>query len=191
METKTENLTAQQSLDLISTMIKQTQSNLTQNSIYFLLWGWVIAICNLGMYLLMRFTDFQYPYAIWLLTIPAWIITIIIGSKQSKSSMIKTHLDSINMWLWIALGISICPTIFFGAKIGWMINAVVLMPVGLCTFVSGILLRFKPLIFGGIIIWIAGALCYLVAPIDQYLVGALAMILGYLVPGYMLRAAKK
>jgi hypothetical protein len=190
METKTENLTAQQSLDLISTMINQTQSNLTQSSIYFLLWGWVIAICNLGMYLLSRFTDFQYPYAIWLLTIPAWIITLFIGNKRSKSSMVKTHLDSINMWLWIALAISICPTILFGAKIGWMINAVVLMPIGLCTFVSGILLRFKPLIVGGITIWIAGTLCHLVAPIDQYLVGALAMILGYLVPGYMLRASK-
>ena len=191
METNSENLTAQQSLDLITNMIKQTQSNLRQNSVYFLLWGWVIAICNLGMYVLSNFTDFERPYFIWLATIPAWIITIIIGSKQSKSSTVTTHLDNINMWLWIALAISIFPSILFGSKIGWMINAVVLMPVGLCTFVSGILLRFKPLIFGGIVIWIAGALCYWVAPIDQYLVGALAMILGYLVPGYMLRAAKK
>jgi hypothetical protein len=191
MKAETENLTVQESIDLITQMIRQTQINLKQNSFYFLLWGWIIAICNGGMYFLIKFTSLPYPYAIWLITIPAWIVTMIHANRQGASSPNRTHLDKINMWLWIALAITICPVLAFGYKIGWLINAVILLPIGLCTFVSGIMLRFKPLLVGGIIFWISGTLCFLVNPLDQYLIGALAMVLGYLIPGYMLRSGKE
>jgi hypothetical protein len=124
---------------------------------------------------------------VWTLCIPASIVTVIYGSKQDKSRQVKTHLDTISMWLWIGMGFSILPSWIFGSAINWHVNAVVLMPVGLATFLSGIILRFKPLLFGGITFWVAGTLCYIVSPIDQYLVGGVAMILGYLVPGYMLK----
>lgn len=187
MENKTDNLDPQQSLDLITNMIRQTQGNVSSSSFYFLLWGWVITICNFGMYILLKFVSAPYAAVVWTLCIPAWIITMIYGSKQGKSRPITTHLDKISMWLWIGLGISIIPAWLLGSKINWMVNAVILMPVGMATFVSGVIIRFKPLLFGGITFWIAGTLCYLVPPTDQYLIGGIAMIFGYLVPGYMLR----
>lgn len=191
MENKTDNLNPQQSLELITNMIRQTQGNVSGSSFYFLLWGWVITLCNFGMYLFLRFSQFEYPYAVWLLTIPAWIITMFYGNKQDASHGSITHLDKISMWLWIGLGITILPSWIFGAQINWLVNAAILMPVGLATFVSGVIIRFKPLLFGGITFWIAGTLCYLVSPVDQYLVGGIAMIFGYLVPGYMLKKLNK
>lgn len=187
MENKTDNLNAQQSLDLITSMIRQTQGNVSSSSFYFLLWGWVITLCNFGMYTLLKFTTAPQAAIVWTLCIPAWIITMIYGAKQGKSRSVTTHLDKISMWLWIGLAITIVPAWLLGAKINWMVNAVILMPVGMATFVSGIIIRFRPLIFGGITFWIAGTLCYLVSPSDQYLIGGVAMIFGYLVPGYMLR----
>lgn len=187
MENKNDNLNAQQSLELITNMIRQTQGNVSGSSFYFLLWGWVITICNFGMYGLLKITTPPYAAIVWTLCIPAWIITMIYGAKQDKSRPLTTHLDKISMWLWIGLGISIIPACVFGAKINWMVNPVILMQVGLATFVSGIIIRFRPLVFGGITFWIAATLCYLVSPTDQYLVGGIAVILGYLVPGYMLR----
>lgn len=191
MENKTDNLNPQQSLELITNMIRQTQGTVSGSSFYFLLWGWVITLCNFGMYLFLRFSQFEYPYAVWLLTIPAWIITMFYGNKQDGSRGSITHLDKISMWLWIGLGITISPSWIFGAHINWLVNAVILMPVGLATFVSGVIIRFKPLLFGGITFWIAGTLCYIVSPVDQYLVGGIAMIFGYLVPGYMLKKLNK
>jgi hypothetical protein len=47
------------------------------------------------------------------------------------------------------------------------------------------------LILGGITFWIAGTLCYIVGPIEQYLVGAIAMVFGYLVPGYLLKKSNQ
>lgn len=191
METKTDNLNPQQSLELITNMIRQTQGNASGSSFYFLLWGWVITLCNFGMYFMLRFTQFEYPYLVWTLAIPAWIITMFYGNKQDESRGSTTHLDKITMWLWIGLGITIMPSWIFGAQINWLVNAAILMPVGLATFVSGVIIRFKPLLFGGITFWIAGTLCYIVSPVDQYLVGGIAMIFGYLVPGYMLKKLNK
>lgn len=191
MENKNDNLDAQQSLDLITNMIRQTQGNVSDSSFYFLLWGWVITICNFGMYGLMKFFSPAYAAIVWTLCIPAWIATMIYGNKQDKSRTVTTHLDKISMWLWIGLGIAIIPAWVFGSKINWMVNGVILMQVGLATFVSGIIIRFKPLVFGGITFWIGATLCYLVSPIDQYLVGGITVILGYLVPGYMLRRINK
>jgi hypothetical protein len=187
METKNDNLNPQQSLDLITSMIRQTQGNASESSFYFLLWGWVITLCNFGMYFMLRFTEFEYPYLVWTLAIPAWIITMFYGNKQDASRGVTTHLDKITMWLWIGMAISITPCWIFGAKINWLVNAAILMPVGMATFLSGIIIRFKPLLYGGITFWIAGTLCYLASPVDQYLIGGVAMIFGYLVPGYMLK----
>jgi hypothetical protein len=167
METK-QNLNPQESLALITSMINQAKGNIGRSSFYFLLWGWVIAICNFGMYAIFKFSSFpKYGPYIWFLVVPAWIITIIYSNRQQKQKGVTTHLDEINKWLWITMAITILPVWFFGDKLNWMINAIVLMPVGTATFLSGIIIRFRPLIFGGITFWIAGIACYLVNPIDQ------------------------
>lgn len=188
MEPKDDQLSPHESLALITRMISQSKGNLRNSSFYFLLWGWVITTCNAGMYYFFKFTEWKhYAPWIWTLSIPAWIITMMYANRQEKATGVTTHLDKISMWLWIGMAITIMPAWIFGAKTNWMVNAIVLMPVGLATFLSGIIIRFKPLILGGITFWIAGIICYFVNPVDQYLVGAIAMIFGYLVPGYLLR----
>lgn len=192
METKNDNLSAQQSLDLISSMISQAKGNVGRSSFYFLLWGWVIAFCNFGMYFIFKFTTYpDYAPAVWMLCIPAWIVSMVYGRNQDKARLVTTHIDKISMWLWISMGIAITPAWMFGSKINWMVNAVILMPIGAATFLSGIIVRFRPLLIGGITFWMAGILCYFVSKEDQYLVGGFAMILGYLIPGYMLRNQKE
>lgn len=188
METKNENLSAQESLDLISSMISQAKGNVSRSSFYFLLWGWVIATCNFSMYFMLKFSFYpDYASYVWLLILPTYLVMFLYGRKQEKDSVVKTHLDEISKWLWISMAISILPVWFFGDKLNWMINAIVLMPIGAATFVSGIIIRFKPLQYGGILFWIAGIICYTLHPFDQILVGGIAVVLGYLIPGYMLR----
>jgi hypothetical protein len=187
MKTENKDLSPEQSLLLISSMIRQAQGNVSSSSFYFLLWGWVITLCNFGMYALLNFTTATNAALVWTVTVPTWIISLFYSNKKDNTQQVTTHLDKIYTWLWIGLGITILPSIIFGSSINWRINAVLLMPVGLATFLSGVILRFKPLIFGGIAFWVAGSLCYIVSPTDQYLVGGIAMILGNLLPGYMLR----
>jgi len=186
--TQDKNLSPQQSLDVITTMIHQAQGKMRKNSFYFLLWGWTVMIANFGMYGMIKFSNYPYPYAIWLITIPAWIITMIYGSRQDRQATVSTHLDKMNMWLWISYGITLGPIVFFMKEINYNLNAIILIITAAPTFLTGIMLRFKPLLYGGINFWIFGIACFLIDNLTQYLFGGIAILLGYLIPGYMLKA---
>lgn len=192
MNPENEQLSAQQSIDIIAQMIKQAQGKVQKSSFYFLLWGWVITLANLGMFSTLAFTDYdEYASFFWLLPIPAWIITIVYGQKQEKSSTTSSHLDKISAWLWISTGIAILPIVIFGSAINYQINPIVLTLVAIPTYVSGIILKFKPLLLGGACFLAFSIICFLVDGQTQYLVGALAMICGYLIPGYLLKYQKE
>lgn len=190
MKAESENLTAQQSLDLITSMIRQAKGNVQQSSFYFLLWGWTIVIANLGVYFLIKFTAIPNPFMVFSITLVAALISLVYGIRQGKKIATTTHLDKINKWLWIGLGINCFILWIFGGQIGWQLNPVIITLCGVPTFVSGLMLRFRPLMFGGIAFWIFGAIIFTVDMETQFLLAALAVTLGYLIPGYMLKKSK-
>lgn len=189
MKTESENLSAQESLDIITAMIRQAKGNAKQNGFHFLMWGWVIVLANFGMYTLTRL-HYPYPYIVWVITVPAWIISFYVGYKQGKSERMHTHLDRISMWLWICFGICTFTLVALGQKINYQINPLILTVSSIPTFVSGIALRFRPLMFGGASLWAFGIVGFLSPMEIQPLVGAVAIICGYLVPGYLLKYKK-
>jgi len=190
MKTDDESLTTQQSLDIITEMINNAKGNVKENSIYFLLWGTVIAIANIGMFTLIR-VDYPHPYIVWFLALPAWIVTIITGYRQGKKAKITSHLDKISAWSWFTFGIVIFTLVIFGRTINWQLNPVIMLISTIPTIVSGIVIKFRPLIIGGVCFWAFGILCFLVPYPWHFLVGAVAVVVGYLIPGFMLRNKKE
>ncbi len=75
MNAELPNLSARESLDIIAAMIREAKGNIQRNNFYFLFWGWLVVIANLGMYTLQRI-GYEYFYAIWLITLPAWAFTL-------------------------------------------------------------------------------------------------------------------
>jgi len=189
MKTESENLSPGQSLDIITQMIQQAKGNVKGSSFHFLLWGWVVAFANLGMFSLIQI-GYSRPYLVWLIIIPAWIVSMYVGIKLGRAERVVTHFDRITMWMWICFGVTIFTLVFFGSKINWLLNPVILLMTVVPTFVSGVILRFKPLVWGGACIWFFAIVCFLVDIQYQFLVGALAVIVGYLVPGYLLKSKK-
>jgi hypothetical protein len=187
---KTNELTTEQSLHIITSMISQAKGNMKSSSFYFLLWGWTIAIANLGIYVLLKFTDVSNPFLMMGLTIPAAIVSVIYGTRQRKIVGAPTLLDYINKWLWIGFGITCFIFVYFGKQIGWQVNPVIITMCAVPTFLSGIMLRFRPLILGGIVFWVIGIACFL-APVEiQFLLAFVAVVFGYLVPGYLLKKSE-
>jgi hypothetical protein len=189
MKTETEDLTPEQSLEIILDMIQRTKVNFKQNSFYFLFWGWIIALIDFSMFILLKYTHYSRPYLLWLIVIPAWVVSFVYGSKQDKKNK-PTHLDTINMWLWISVSFSMLPIILFSYQHIKSITPFILALVTTPTFVTGIILRFKPLLFGGIIFCIFSIFCFMSTYENQFLLSGLAVIIGYLVPGYMLKKQK-
>lgn len=190
MKTESEHLSAQQSLDIITTMIKQAKGNAQKNGFHFLLWGWVIMIANLGMFTLLKW-EYSHPYVVWLVTIPAWIISLYKGFKTEKAEHVTTHLDKVSLCLWISFGICLFTLVGFGAKINYQLNPLIITISAIPTFVSGVVLRFKPLMWGGVAFWIFGIISFLTPSETQPLIGAVAILCGYLIPGYLLKYKKE
>ena len=186
-----EPLTSEQRLDIIEQMISTAQGKITNNSFQFLLWGWVIALANLGHYLLLtQFHLLDKPEMIWMITFPAGITSAIYGYRQEKKATATTYTDRISWWIWVGFFICIMTLTFFITKVNFMVNPLILLFTGYATFLSGITIKFKPLIIGGIVFWLFAILGFTLDYENQLLVGSVAVILGYLIPGYMLRAKK-
>jgi len=187
MEEQKQPLSAQQSLDIITAMISQAKGNVSANSFHFLLWGWTIVIANVGVYIMLRFTNIHNATSIFMITILSAIASFVYGMRQSRNATSKTILDVANMWIWICYGVICFTFVAFGYKTNWQINPILITVGSIPTFVTGIMLRFKPLMFGGAALWVCGIILFLL-PVDlQFLFSAIAVTLGYLVPGYMLR----
>ena len=188
MQTDQENLTAQQSLDIITAMIRQAKGNVSSNSFHFLLWGATIMIANLGVYFTLLYTnDILLATKFFGLTIVSAVISVVYGAMKSRKQSVKTILDIANTWVWVAYA-CLCFTIaFFGSKINYQINPILIGMAAIPTLISGIILRFKPLMFGGVALWIFGIILFLFPGPIQFLISAIAVAVGYLIPGIMLK----
>jgi hypothetical protein len=189
MTEKQHELTATESLNLITDMISRAKGNVQQNSFYFLFWGWIVFIANVGMFTLTSL-HIKHPYAVWAITIPAWIISLYRGFSQKNKQRVSSHFDSISGYLWLAFGICVFTIVAFGYKLNFQLNPLILIISSIPTFVSGVIIRFKPLMFGAVAFWFGGIVCFLLPVQYQPLIGALVILIGYLVPGYLLKAKK-
>ncbi|MEQ9307696.1 MAG: hypothetical protein RJQ14_27545 [Marinoscillum sp.] len=185
-------LSKDESLDLIREMIHQAKSNYQKGgSFHFLLWGWVVMLANFTHYYLDAFTNYEMPYIVWLVTFPAGIISAVYGARQKKRAQVSSHLDRMYGQVWIAVGLGVVITLTFMGKLSYNHNAVILLFASIGTYISGHLLKFKPLIFGGLALAAASIVAFSVTVTDQYLVGGIGIFAGYLIPGYMLKSKEK
>ncbi|HND42682.1 MAG TPA: hypothetical protein PKX51_10210, partial [Cyclobacteriaceae bacterium] len=151
MEKQNDTLNPHQSLDLIASMIQQAKGNVQKSSFYFLLWGWTIVIANLGVYILIKFTDVKNPFIMFAITIPMAVVAVIYNNRQNKTEVVSTHLDKIHKWLWAGFGLNCALIVFVGKFIGWMVNPMIVLMCALPTFITGVMLKFRPLMLGGLV----------------------------------------
>jgi hypothetical protein len=92
------------------------------------------------------------------------------------------------MWTWIGFFISaIVLFIIISDKIE-SVAPYILMLAAIPTFISGFIVRFNPLILGGISFWVFALIAYFAGPSLSQLAVPAAMLTGYLIPGYMLKS---
>jgi len=182
-----ENLSNQQSLEIITRMISTAKGNINQGVFHMLLWSWVLIIISLSHFLLAQFQLFQHPEMAWLLTIPTFIVSFFVGLKKGKSAMVRTHLDYLFMWVWLAFAATLVLLFIFIYGNWELINPVILALAGFATFLSGALIKFKPMMYGAVAFWLWSLVAFFVGPHYGTLVMAIGIFTGYLLPGYLLK----
>ncbi len=188
-----EKFSPEQSLQLIQSMISKTKQDMSDNSIYFLVWGWITFIACTGQFVLKHILNYEQHYQVWWIIAIGVAFSIYQGIKERNTQKVKTYVGDSVKYLWIGMGISYFVLSMILSKIGWdsAVFPFFIMLYGLGTFVSGSILQFRPLKIGGILAWALAIGAAYVEYDYQMLFGAAAILISYIIPAYMLRSKNK
>jgi hypothetical protein len=188
-----EKFTPQDSLLLIQSMIDKAKNRFTENGFLYLLWGWVIFLCATGHFILLRFTQIKNSELIWYAWIPVAIFQIFYLSKKGKNQQIKTYSDNLVNFIWISYGITMLVIGVILTKLqAWQnMSAFCLLLYGMPTFLSGVVIQFKPLQIGGIACWALATLAVFIPPLYGLLLLGLGVQAAWIIPGYLLQKKYK
>ena len=188
---KSESLDPRESLEVISQAINQTKENIRAQSAYYLIWGWLVAIAAFTSFIIQNYTEFTKHYYTWHIMVPiGYAITYIYASRTHKKKSYATHLDIFLRNLWMVLGVTFIVGAFISVVSRNDPTTLMLLIAGAGTLISGLSMKFRALIIGGIAFFLFSIGSLLV---DSSLLGLLntfAMIVGYLVPAYILKNTK-
>jgi hypothetical protein len=105
-----------------------------------------------------------------------------------------TVIDKAMMYLWWGFLVLILIVLIMTGvnKMPWQSTYPLIISLyGFGTFVSGGILKFKPLLLGGVACWIIAIVAFFVSPENVLLLTALSIVVSYLIPGYMLKYKKE
>lgn len=188
-----ENFSPEQSLQLIDTMINKAKNQFSENGFLYLLWGWVILICALGHFMLLQLDITEHPEMIWASTWLVVIFQVIYLSKRKKKEKVKTYSDEIMAYVWISFVVCLFLVGFILGKEKLFVYMYPLFLVlyGIPTFLSGVIMRFTPLKVGGIMCWVLSVISAFILPNYTLLLLALAVVIAWIIPGYLLQKKYK
>lgn len=194
------NLSPEESFAIISKSIANFKMNYKENGKFFLLWGWMMSMACFSLHLILVILHKQEAYELmgffslgnWAVFIlSAFIIQYFMIRKMDKEKKVHSHLDSYIKNLWGVAGASMFVATFISFRLGLDPPTIILLIAGIATTVSGLFIKFKPLLFGGIAFFIFSIVTTYISNEYLSLVTGLAIICGYLIPGYFLKSAKE
>ncbi|MGK2864612.1 MAG: hypothetical protein ACSLE0_21970 [Chitinophagaceae bacterium] len=134
-----EKFSPEQSLQLIQSMITRTKEDISGNSIYFLVWGWITFIACAGQFILKHIYHYEKHYQVWWLILIGVVFSFYYGVKEARSRKVKTYIGESIKYLWLGMGICYFVLSMILSKIGWgtVVFPFFIMLYGLGTFISG------------------------------------------------------
>lgn len=183
-------LSPKESLELIADVISKTKEDIKQHSFIFMLWGWLLVIASVARYAIQHYSGFEYFFIPYPIMAAVGITLSAIFYWRKKTERTETYLSYYIKRLWMI------STLGFLAVVGISISQHVapapytLVIAGIGTLVTGVILKFRPLQLGGLIIFASAVICALLPNDYKDLIHGGAFLLGFLVPGYILKSAK-
>jgi len=192
-----EKISPQESLHLIEAMINTAKNRFSESGHMYLVWGWTVFICSLAQFVLLHFYNYERHYIVWLLSLVVFAYSFFYISQKHKKVKVLTWADSIVGYIWVTFSVVIFLEAFLIGMFtsgGYYlyITPIILSVYGMPIFLSGIVLRFKPLVVGGIACWVLCVASLFIEAYDyKFLMIPLSMLVAWIIPGYMLRAKYK
>lgn len=187
---------AEESLQVIQTMINTARNQFSENGHLYLLWGWVVLFCSIAQFVLLNYVKYEYHYMVWLLTWGAFIYQMVYLYRRKRREKVRTYADNLIGFVWMVFIVMMFLFGFlFGREMGdnyyRLMSPGFLALYGMPTFLSGVILKFRPLVIGGACCWILSIISTYIPYEYQLLMLAAAMIVAWIIPGYAFRAKYK
>ena len=196
------NFNHEQSLTLINEMIQRAQNNVRKGKTYSMIfWGYVIAAAAVtNSVLIYTLSNPNQSFLIWLVTVPAFVVSYFIERSDTRAVLVKTHIDKIGSMVWTGFAVSIYVflavifTIAFQIKapaIFQLITPVILVMVGMGQFVTACVYRSKAWYWVAALFWAGAVVCAFLDVDMQHIVLSACMLFGFIIPGYLLNHKAK
>jgi hypothetical protein len=176
-------------LKIISEMINAAKKDVQDNSFFYLLWGFLVLAASLLEYCLLTIAHFPYHYIGWpVLMGIGMIVSLIYAIRKYGRSDSSSYVGSFFRYFFLAWSLSlILLLVFIIPGNNQLVQPIILAMYALATFVSGGILRFRPLIWGGIIAWVAAVASFFSPFPVQLLITAGTVVVAYIIPGFLLK----
>lgn len=197
MKQESKKMTPDESLAIISEMINNLKEDYRANAYPFIFWGWIISLACISHFILILLLKHYELYSIiGLFSFLIWILFIGLGFVIHYIHLAKHKPRTRSLYnrfmkaLWQAASLTMFVLAASCIKFEIYPPVFLLPTIGMATLISGLMVRFKPLIVGGLLFFAAAIITTFWLYEFSLLVNAIAIILGYLIPGYMLKNTK-
>ena len=191
-------ITEKESFAIIQQMIRTAKQEHSERGDGWLLWGWLLFVAS-GLSVIFSYTGWmQYVGYIW----NGILIVVLIGFiresfTKRKDAAVKSYiqilLNRIGIGFFISLFCLIAANFIFhnvDPSDNTFPFGYYYILYGFWMFIHGSAIRFRPLMIGAFVNWAAGISMFMVPEFRfDMMISAAAILIGYLIPGYLLRAA--
>jgi len=201
------SLTPEESFSIINKAISNFKMNYKDSSKIFLLWGWILTLASFSNFIIIKILysieALELMAGKWelegLLSIGNWALYILAGfiiqffilRKIDENKKVFSYLDNYLTKLWQVTATSCFVATLLCMKLEIAPPPIMLLIAGIATTTTGLLIKFKPVIIGGIVFFMFSIVTTFVSNEYIALIVGAAIICGYLIPGYFLKSAKE
>jgi len=180
-------LTPQQSLELIKETILQARSSFMRISPFFLIWGIVFVIAGLVEFYL-KTNGHHLFWTSWPIAgMIGGVLAGVVGYRQSKAhSGNSTFIDRVMGLIWGTYGASLIIMLYMTVSMKVDPNPYVMLITAIPTFITGAMIKFPIMKYGAFAFWIGALLAMNMDPVFSGLIFSCALVIGYLLPGFLL-----
>ena len=191
-------LTPEESLLLISRTIEDTKKRFKERSFLFLFWGILIFFVSLSQFLLSKlelnrivyienWTIHYWPVFLY----PLGGIVTFMYVKRTYKKLPRTIIGNISGTMGWFLGLNFMVLgFFYWNKLGGNLIPVFLILFAFWCLINGVIIRFQPLIIGGILLNLIGYAAFYIHLQYQPLMFTAGALVALIIPGYLLNRNK-
>ena len=179
-----------ESMGIIEEMISRARDEHRENGDGWLLWGWLLFAASVSSVVVIQLDQRNYMSWIWTIMLVAGLllhfgIAFLRPRKEKVTTYISALLRRLGTGFFISLLSMVAASSITGSNHGFGYYYIL---YAFWMFIHGSAIRFRPLIIGAVVNWIAALAIFIVADFFYtMIISAVAVLIGYLIPGYLLR----